>query len=133
MNFVKCATYAPLVLRITLALVFLNFGIDKLLHPDINIATMQGIGAPATVPLPWANTLIACFELIVALFLLSGAGVRIMGYVAAVWSAGLILMMGYWNLPQDIGLVGSALALAWLGAGPWSIDAIRSVRSSRSA
>lgn len=132
MQSARLSTYAPLVLRIGLALVFLNFGADKLLHPDINIATMQGIGAPAIIPFPAANALIACFELLVAFSLLTGAWVRITGYVAAVWIAALILMRGYWNLSQDVGLVGAALAITWLGAGPWSVDAIRNVRSSQS-
>jgi uncharacterized membrane protein YphA (DoxX/SURF4 family) len=125
--------YAPLVLRLTLAAVYLWFGFSQLTAPNIwtsmvpEWATgMSGMGAPTIIHLN------GVFEIVASILLILGLGVR---YVALVL-AGHLLVVAYelgWNATgvRDFGLSFSTLALALFGDDEFSLGAYLAKKRNR--
>ena len=122
--------WAPLILRVGLAVVFLLFGFQKLAHPAQTTAEIQllmeflNLAAAAAV-----NFYLGLTELAVALGLLLGIRTRFFG-VLSVLLPFLFLVSFLWKLGvsinpdlyRDVGLAAAGLALVFLGGGRWSWD-----------
>ena len=102
-----------IVLRTTLGAVFLWFGVDKFVNPAYWI-----MWTPQTVEFIVQDFLLdfivglGVFEVFVAAVLFSGKFTRIVGAVAAVFLATVILTSDVTTVVRDIGLFGAATALA---------------------
>lgn len=121
----KLSKYAPFVLRLGLALVFVWFAYNQM----VNVANWIGV-VPA-----WAKSLFgsgtavvylnAWFEIICAVLLLVGLQTRWIGLILTLH---LIQIAAGFGLTatgvRDFGLAFAALAIFLQGAGMWSLDAM---------
>lgn len=129
--------YAPLILRLGLAIVFFLFGYQKLSVPEQTRAEIQllldiGLGSAAAI-----NYYLGLFELIIAFSFVFGAFIKYLAPLAAfllfgffssfMWKYGLSVDP---TLFRDIGLLGGALSLWLTGSGVFSFDDWRSKKSS---
>lgn len=129
--------FAPVVLRLGLALVFLLFGMQKLVVPEQTRAEIQlllnlGLGTTAAI-----NYYFGLLELLVALGFFFGAWIRTVSVIAALSLLSILasFFLKYGTkmdptLYRDLGLLGGALSLWLTGAGPWSLDHWRARRRS---
>lgn len=133
MNTQQLPRYAPLVLRWTLAAVYMWFGFSQLMTPTIWTSMvpewamgMSGMQAATVIHL---NGL---FEIVASLLLILGIGVR---YVALVL-AGHLFVIAYelgWSATgvRDFGLSFSTLALALFGDDEFSVGAYLAQKRKR--
>lgn len=127
--------YAPLVVRLGLALVFVLFGVQKLAAPEQTRAEIQlllslKLGSAAAI-----NYYLGLLEVMVALGLFFGIAVRMVSVLAALSLVSILLsfFVKYGvrfdpGLYRDFGLLGAAVSLWLTGAGPFSLDAWREKR-----
>lgn len=129
--------YAPLILRIGLAVVFFLFGYQKLSVPEQTRAEIQllldiGLGSAAAI-----NYYLGLIELIIAFSFVFGAFTQYLASLAA------FLLFGFFSsflwkyginidptLFRDIGLLGGTLSLWLTGSGAFSFDDWRSKKLS---
>ena len=129
--------YAPLVLRLGLAIVFFLFGYQKLSVPEQTRAEIQllldiGLGSAAAI-----NYYLGLIELMIAFGFVLGAFI---GYLAPLAA---FLLFGFFSsfmwkyginvdptLFRDIGLLGGALSLWLTGGGALSFDNWRSKKET---
>jgi len=121
--------YAPLFLRLGLALVFFLFAFQKLGSPEQGGAEIQlllniGIGGAAAL-----NYYLGLVELFIGISFLLGAFIRYSGIAGTIlittFFLGVVTKYGITQDPtlnRDLGLLGGVFALWLLGAGPFSID-----------
>lgn len=121
--------FAPLFLRVGLAIVFFLFGLKKLTHPGQATAEIQLILEFDLTHAAAINYYLGLTEMLVALALLVGFKVRgfalLASFLVSIFFLSFLTTYGLSinpDLYRDIGLLGGALALFLLGAGPWSID-----------
>jgi len=121
--------YAPLCLRIGLAAVFLLFGVQKLINPSQTSAEIQLLLNFELADATALNFYLGLTEVIVAVAFVIGLKVRLFALIASVLLVMFFLsfLIKYGlsinpDLYRDIGLLGGAVALFLLGAGPWSFD-----------
>lgn len=121
--------FAPIFLRIGLAVVFLLFGIKKLSNPGQTTAEIQLLSNFELVDAAALNFYLGLVELMTAASFILGFKVRLFSIIS-------FLMVGMFflsflskyglslnpDLYRDIGLAGGSIALFLLGAGPMSID-----------
>jgi putative oxidoreductase len=127
---------AALVLRVVLGVAFIAHGYQKVFGMGMsNVAGMFGqMGVPMA---PIAGPFISLLELIGGCAVLFGIFTRLFGFLLACDMLGAILFVhgknGY-SLPKGFELVfdlfGLALALMFIGAGAYSIDALLSRRGA---
>lgn len=134
----KHQRFAPLFLRIGLALVFGLFGIQKLSHPSQTTAEIQLLSNFELVDAAALNFYLGLAELCVATSFLLGFKIRLFAIIS-------FLMVGMFflsflskygaslnpDLYRDVGLVGASIALFLLGAGPLSIDEFLSRKNQK--
>lgn len=123
------ARFAPLIIRIGLAVVFLLFGMQKLSNPSQTTAEIQLLLNWKLSNVAVLNYYLGLTEIILAAAFLSGFKVRIAAVIASFL---LILFLFSFlakyglsinpDLYRDIGLLGAAISLILTGAGPWSAD-----------
>ncbi|MEK7198143.1 MAG: DoxX family protein, partial [Patescibacteria group bacterium] len=125
--------YAPLVLRLGLAVVFFLFGYQKLSVPEQTRAEIQllldiGLGSAAAI-----NYYLGLIEIVIAFSFFFGVFIQYLAPLAA------FLLLGFFSsflwkyglntdpaLFRDIGLLGGALSLWLIGGGILSFDDWRS-------
>lgn len=147
-------THAPratLLIRLAVGAVFLSEGVQKILDP-----AALGAGRFAKIGIPWPEVmgpLVAGFEVTCGALVLAGLLTRLAALplvatmVVAIFSTKLPILLGhgFWGfslrqLPSygvwamaheartDWAMLLGALFLVWVGAGPWSVDALLSRR-----
>ncbi len=121
--------YAPLFLRLGLAVVFFLFAFQKLSNPEQGRAEIQlllniGIGGSAAL-----NFYLGVAEIIISVCLLLGAFIKYAGLGAFIligtFFLGIVTKYGITQDPtlnRDLGLIGASFAIWLLGAGPFSVD-----------
>lgn len=126
--------YAPLFLRVGIGVVFLLFSWQKLnldtfpqARAEIEFISGLGLGSVSLV-----TYYMGIFEFLVALSFFVGFAVRWTAPFATILLAfvfaSVVARTGFTNDPglyRDLGMIGGALALWLLGAGPVSLDARR--------
>jgi putative oxidoreductase len=125
------SAWALLVLRAVVGIVFVIHGGQKLF--GFGLAGTAGFLGSLGVPLPTvAAAGVIAVELLGGLALLLGAWTRLAATLLAVDMLVALLtvhLRGGFFVPEGIEFVltlfGACVALAGLGAGPWSIDAAR--------
>jgi len=131
----KMKQYAPLFLRLSLAVVFLLFGFQKLMFPGQGTAEIQQIFTTesGTMSLGIASALnyyMGLFEAMLGIALALGMFIRRLAPLAALAVLGIFVAILFTyglntedeTLLFDVGLVGAGLALWFLGAGSLSFD-----------
>ncbi len=104
---------APFLLRAGLAFVFLYAGIGALQHPATWVGYLPNLLTKA-IAATTALKIIAVYEIILALWLLSGKYIRYAAWLSALTLAGIVVANSNQLIItfRDIGLVCMALALA---------------------
>ena len=124
-NFIaKNKKYSVDIIRISLALVLLWFGIDEVINPE------NWFGyAPSWLSsiLPFSLTLFfilnGTFEIITGSLLLIGFFTRIVAFIVALHLLTITLSIGYNDVAiRDFGLTMMAVSLVFSGAGVLSLD-----------
>jgi len=110
--------HSQLALRIGLAVVFIWYGVDKLIQPQYWLdswvpgAIQSLVGGAGIGPTDFMH-LIGIFEVLVALSLATGFFVRYFAAAGGMFLIAVLAINGFGNmaLVPDIGLVGALLAL----------------------
>ena len=114
---------APVVLRITLALVFLYFGFSQVYNPDNWTSFVPEF---AILPGITANNLVifnGFLELVCGSFLIMGLYVRLSSLIMAIHLFGITLSIGFTPLGvRDFGLAFATLALYLFGPDNYTVD-----------
>ena len=106
--------YAPLVIRVGLALVFILIGIDQFLHP---LGWVDYFPRFLGANIVYYN---AAFDIFLGLWLLFGFLVRLSSTLAALHLIGVFIVLGYNQLTiRDFGLFCIAVSIALHGADSW--------------
>lgn len=111
-----------LAARILLAILFAVTGYWKLADPSTTAELLGSMGLPAPEPLTYA---MAACEIFAAAAVISGFGVRAIGFLLAIWCLAtgvLIHFTSPLDLMRNLGLAGGFLLLATGGAGSLAID-----------
>lgn len=134
--------YAPVLLRIALASVFLWFGISQLVNPesfmgyvpqwlyphDAQMMHAHPLQFMHDIPIPSIHFLImgnGVLESFFGLLLLVGLFTRLSSAVLAIHLFGIALSLGYNDIAvRDAGLAFATLSLFLSGADAWSLDTL---------
>jgi len=123
--------FAPVFLRFGLAVVFLLFGLQKLINPGQATAEIQLLLSFELADTAALNFYMGLIEILVAGAFISGLKVRFFALVSSLLVSMLFISFlakyGFSinpDLYRDMGLLGASLALFLLGAGPWSIESL---------
>lgn len=121
---IKNKNYSIVIIRISLALVLLWFGIDEVLNPE---AWFGYIPIGLSQILPISNdifiTLSGIFEIIVGIMLLVGLYTRIIALIVALHLFFIIISVGYNDIGvRDFGLMAMSISLIFSGSGVFSWD-----------
>ena len=116
-------TYAPVVLRITMAMVILWFGFQQFLHTDVwtayvpdSITTTLGVSATVLV---YFNAL---FEVVFGLLLVFGWHTRIVALLLALHLFDIMYVVGYGEIGvRDFGLACATFVVCMNGADALSL------------
>ncbi len=109
--------YSNLVLRLSLAIVFFWFGIDKFFHPDywVNAWVPQSVVLFAeSLRLRSVDVIYisGVFEVLVATSLITNIFVALFSSLAVLFLAGIMLFHGFSEIMmRDVGLMGAFLSL----------------------
>lgn len=121
--------YAPLFLRFTLAVVFFLFGIQKLANPGQSTSEIQLLLNFELEDAAALSYYMGLTEILIATTFILGYKVRIFSLLASFLIASIFFsfLATYGlsinpDLYRDIGLLGAALTLFFLGAGPIGLD-----------
>jgi len=117
--------FAFLVIRVSLGLVFLMFGIGKL-RGDIWAQTIRSMDF--FLKLPWSVEtsvmLIGALEILTGAALLLGLCTRFFAACAAAQLTGILVLLKFEEI-RDIGLLGMALFIAMVPDNSFGIDLLR--------
>lgn len=123
--------FAPVFLRLGLAVVFLLFGLQKLINPSQTTAEIQLLLSFELADAAALNFYMGLVEILVAGAFIIGLKVRFFALVSSLLISMLFIsfFVKYGlsinpDLYRDIGLLGASGALFLLGAGPWSIESL---------
>jgi len=116
--------YATVIIRISLALVLLWFGIDEIVNPENWFGYVPtGLSPILPFSLNTFITLNGIFEIIIGLLLLIGLYTRIIAFIAALNLSFITIAVGYNEIGvRDFGLTMMAISLIFSGAGVLSLD-----------
>ena len=121
--------FAPLSLRLGLAVVFLLFGIQKLTNPGQATAETQLLTNFELADAAAVNFYLSLAELAIGISFIIGFKVRIFSFLSIflVTTFFLSFLSKYGlslnpDLYRDLGLLGASIALFLLGSGPISLD-----------
>ena len=119
------ADCAKLLLRIAVGAVFLNHGLMKF---KMGMAGVTGFFAGLGIPLPGVMApFVSGLEVVGGLCLILGLGVRLFGLMLAFDMLVAIATAFHWKVSKaelESMLLASSLALAFMGAGAYSLDAV---------
>ncbi len=117
--------YAPVVVRVGIALVVLWFGVEQILHPEMWVfllptwTTMLGLSPTVLIYLNGA------FELVVGTALIAGIATRYTALIIALHLFDIAYTVGYGDVAvRDVGLALSAVSIFLNGRDDWSLDTI---------
>ncbi len=127
---------AALVLRLVLGAVFIGHGYQKVF--EMHVSNVAGFFDTLGVPMAGlTGPFIAYLELLGGLAILLGAFTRVIALLLACDMLGAIILVhakGGFFAPKGIelvfGIFGMAIALVFLGAGAYSIDAMLARRGA---
>lgn len=124
----KSTATVVIALRLGLATVFLVFGIWKALAPVDWVIFMPNWVAGAVAGIDSIDALgvlkmMGFVEAVLGLQLLVGFFTKVSAAICTLLLAGIVFHVGFDQVGiRDLGLLAAALALAFAGSGPWSVD-----------
>ncbi len=116
------AKYGFIILRITLAVVFLWFGVQQLYVPTEWAGFVPEFLGKVMSPAIFV-LLNGVVEVLFGMLLLSGFYVRFVSFILAIHLFGIAISMGYTPIMvRDVGLSLATLAVFFFGADEWCLD-----------
>ena len=114
--------YAPIVVRLAIALVFLWFGSNQIMAPGEWFGYLPGFVPEQSMAM--FVTFNGIGEIILGLLLVMGLFTRIVALLLALHLLGIIFFVGYNEIGvRDFGLMLAALSIALQGHDSWCFDA----------
>ncbi len=114
--------YAPIVVRLAIALVFLWFGSNQIMAPGEWFGYLPGFVPEQSMAM--FVTFNGIGEIILGLLLVMGLFTRIVALLLALHLLGIIFFVGYNEIGvRDFGLMLAALSIALHGHDSWCFDA----------
>jgi len=116
--------YSTVIIRISLALVLLWFGIDEIINPENWFGYIPSwVSDNLPFSLDFLISLNGIFEIFIGLLLLIGLYTRIIAFIAALHLLSITIAIGYNEIGiRDFGLTLMAVSLIFSGAGVLSLD-----------
>ncbi|MBV9556425.1 MAG: DoxX family protein [Pseudolabrys sp.] len=127
-----------LIARVLIGWLFLTNGFEKLMHMSATAGYLTQLSVPAASLMAWPTM---AGELLIGAALILGLFTRCAALASVVFTAvATLLAHRYWELPlgqqsaqyihfcKNLAIMGGGLLLYVIGAGRFSIDAIRSKR-----
>ena len=116
--------YAPVVLRVGVALVFIWFGVEQLRDAEAWTGWLPSYASAlpiSTLTLVYIN---GAFEAIFGLLLLTGLYTRVAGTLLALHMAHILSVVGYGEIGvRDFGIFMATLSVALSGSDDFGLDA----------
>ena len=123
MNIEKYKQCAPGILRLSMALVFLWFGLNQVFNPSFWVGYLPSWTYNLVVS---ANTLVMLngfFETILSVFLLVGSYTRISALLLGLHLLGITFSIGYNDIAiRDFGLAIATFVVFLNGPDRWTMD-----------
>jgi len=116
--------YATVLIRVSLALVLLWFGIDQIANTENWFGYIpHWLTSNLSSSLSTFIILNGIFEIIIGVLLLIGFYTRIIAFIAALHLLSITIAVGYNDIAvRDLGLTLMAVSLIFSGAGVLSLD-----------
>lgn len=115
--------YGPIVLRISLSLVFLWFGFTGVFNTDVLIGYVPEFAYNLPISLENIVILNGVFEIIFGILLIIGLFTRIVAFILSLHVLSIILVLGYNDVAiRDFGIALATLAIAFNGPDDWTLD-----------
>ena len=117
----KGLKYSPIIMRISIALVFLWFGFNQIFLPEDFLGYLPDFTSSFNPSL--LILLNGCLEVILGIFLILGLFTRLASFILAIHLLGIMFSLGYNEIEvRDFGLMMAAFAIFLHGEDEWCLD-----------
>ncbi len=120
---IRSKDFAPVILRISMALVFLYFGFSQTIAPDDWVSFVPEFAVPSFMT---ANNLVmlnALFEITLGFFMISGLYTRFSSLLLSLHLFGITLSIGLNPIGiRDFGLAFATLVVYFNGSDKYCLD-----------
>ena len=115
--------YAPIVLRISLSLVFLWFGLTGVFNTEQFIGYVPESAYSLPISIESIVILNGIFEIILGILLITGLFTRVVSVILSLHTLLIMFSLGYNDVAvRDFGIALATLAIAFNGPDNWSLD-----------
>ena len=119
----KYEEYSPIILRISLSLVFLWFGLTNVFNSNVLIGYVPEFAYNLPISLESIVILNGIFEIVLGTLLITGLFTRVVAFILFLHTLGIMFSLGYNDVAvRDFGIALATLAIAFNGADNWSLD-----------
>jgi len=126
MDFENLKKYSPVLLRIALSLVFLWFGINQLIFPNMFLGYIPSwITQNPIIPLEPGFIIMGngIFEIVFGILLIAGLFTRLVSLFLGLHLIGIMLGLGYNDIAvRDFGLMLATISITLNGPDIWCLD-----------
>ena len=115
--------YAPIVLRISLSLVFLWFGLTSIFNYESLVGYLPEFTYSLQISLQSIMLLNGIFEIVLGTLLIIGLFTRIVAFILFLHILLIMFSLGYNDVAvRDFGLALAAFSVSLYGADKWCLD-----------
>jgi len=115
--------YSPIVLRISLSLVFLWFGLTSVFNYEALVGYLPEFVYSLKISLQNIMLLNGIFEIILGTLLITGLFTRVVAFILFLHTLIIMFLLGYNDVAvRDFGIALATLAIAFNGPDNWSLD-----------
>ena len=123
MNFKKFKEYSPAVLRISISLVILWFGLTNIFNPEVLISYIPEFAYSFNIGSTTLLLITGIFEIVFGLLLLIGLFTRLSSSLLFLHLLIITIGLGYNDIAvRDFGLALATLAIFLHGPDKWCMD-----------
>jgi len=114
---------APIVLRISLALVFLWFGLNGVFNTNSFLGYVPEFAYNLPISVETVVILNGIFEIVLGILLITGLFTRVVAFILSLHTLSIMFSLGYNDIAvRDFGIALATLAVALNGPDEWSLD-----------
>ena len=115
--------YGPIILRISLSLVFLWFGITSVFDSSALVGYVPEFAYNLPISLESIVILNGIFEIVLGILLITGLFTRVVAVALSLNTLFIMFSLGYNDIAvRDFGIALATLAIAFNGPDNWSLD-----------
>ena len=116
----KYKSYAPIVVRISLSLVFLWFGLNQVFDTSSWLGWLPSWAPSFPIPPFWIIFVNGIFEVVLGLFLLAGKWTKIVSLLLSIHLFFIAINVGYNDISiRDLGLAIATFSVFLHGPDAW--------------